>query len=50
VLDWFEKFDFSTTNFPVEKGINIADRFLDETINFFDQRVANEGFLFYFTN
>jgi AAA15 family ATPase/GTPase len=52
ILDWFDSFEIPTNTFPGEKAFNIKDKYLAETTKFFDQRLANEGFLlllFYFT-
>jgi predicted ATPase len=52
LIDWFDDFEIPTDLAFTEKRIQIKDRFLDEGLKFFDQRSANEGFLFllfYFT-
>jgi len=46
MIDWFEDFDINEELLSSERRIQLKDRFLDETINFFDQKSANEGFLF----
>ncbi|MBK9263852.1 MAG: AAA family ATPase [Polyangiaceae bacterium] len=51
LIDWFERFDVPTDLAPFERSIAIVDRHLTEGSRF-DQRSANEGFLFllfYFT-
>jgi len=51
LIDWFQGFDIPKDLFFTEKRLNIKDRFL-ENLSYFDQRSANEGFLyllFYFT-
>jgi predicted ATPase len=51
LLDWFDNFEIPQ-GLSVERSIQIKDRYLDDAIPFFDQRSANEGFLFllfYFT-
>jgi len=52
LLDWFEDFEIPDGAFDSERNIKLKDRYLDEDIPWFDQRSANEGFLFllfYFT-
>lgn len=52
LLGWFEDFEIPENLFSTERRINIKDRYLNETLRSFDQRSANEGFLyllFYFT-
>lgn len=52
LIDWFDDFDIPQDLFFGEKRINIRDRFLPNDLAYFDQRSANEGFLyllFYFT-
>jgi predicted ATPase len=51
VIDWFERFEIPPGLSPGERVIRIRDRYLTEGA-LFDQRSANEGFLFllfYFT-
>lgn len=51
LIDWFERFDIPTHLSPGERTLLIRDRYLQEGA-LFDQRSANEGFLFllfYFT-
>ena len=51
LIDWFQGFEVPKDLFFTEKRINIKDRFLAH-LDYFDQRSANEGFLyllFYFT-
>src|SRR5206468_4326405 len=45
LIDWFESFDIPKDLSPGERSIRIRDRFLPENA-WFDQRSANEGFLF----
>ena len=45
LIDWFESFDIPNDLSPGERSIRIRDRYLPENI-LFDQRSANEGFLF----
>ncbi len=52
LFDWFEDFDMPQNLAPYEKRIRIKDQYLDDDFAYFDQRSANEGFLFllfYFT-
>nr|MBP6664786.1 AAA family ATPase [Chitinophagales bacterium] len=52
LIDWFDDFEIPQDLFFGEKRINIRDRFLPNDLAYFDQRSANEGFLyllFYFT-
>lgn len=51
LLDWFEGFELPKDLAPGERTLRIRDRYLTEQV-VFDQRSANEGFLFllfYFT-
>ena len=51
LIDWFERFDVPADLAPFERSIAIVDRYLTNGSRF-DQRSANEGFLFllfYFT-
>jgi len=45
LIDWFERLDFPADLAPGERSIRIRDRYLVEGA-LFDQRSANEGFLF----
>jgi energy-coupling factor transporter ATP-binding protein EcfA2 len=45
LIEWFESFDIPEDLGPGERSIRIRDRYLPEGI-LFDQRSANEGFLF----
>jgi predicted ATPase len=45
LIDWYETFDIPKNLSPGERSIGIRDRFLPEG-ELFDQRSANEGFLF----
>jgi AAA15 family ATPase/GTPase len=52
LLDWFEGFEIPNDLMFTEQRIKIKDQFLLESIQYFDQRSTNEGFLyllFYFT-
>jgi len=52
LLDWFDDFEVVSNSPLGQRSINIKDKFLDETLSYFTQKSANEGFLFllfYFT-
>lgn len=52
LINWFDDLDIPKDLVFNEMRLNIKDRFIKETIEHFDQRSANEGFLyllFYFT-
>lgn len=52
LINWFDGMDIPSDLSFTEMRLNIKDRFLKENIEYFDQRSANEGFLyllFYFT-
>lgn len=52
LINWFEGMEIPNDLVFNEMRLNIKDRFIKETIEYFDQRSANEGFLyllFYFT-
>lgn len=52
IIDWFEDLQVPADLMFTERRMNIKDRFLHPDLQFFDQRSANEGFLyllFYFT-
>jgi predicted ATPase len=52
ILDWFEGFEIPNDLVFTERRIQIKDTFLNHRLDTFDQRSANEGFLyllFYFT-
>ncbi|MEO0041214.1 MAG: hypothetical protein RL329_662 [Bacteroidota bacterium] len=52
LLDWFDGFDMPQDLVFTEKRIQIKDSYLQRDLKYFDQRSANEGFLyllFYFT-
>lgn len=46
LLDWFDDFDIPKGLMSSEYKIAIKDRYLAADLNYFDQRSANEGFLF----
>lgn len=52
VIDWFEDLDMQDSGLSHDSTLKLKDRYLDENLEFFDQRSANEAFLyllFYFT-
>ncbi len=46
LLDWFSDFEIPQNLFGGERRITLTDRYVAETLTYFDQRSANEGFLF----
>lgn len=46
LIDWFGDFEIPNDLMFTEKRIQIRDRYLDEGIQYIDQRSSNEGFLF----
>jgi predicted ATPase len=46
LIDWFDDFDIPDNLYPGERTLKIKDRYLDPDLEYFDQRSANEGFLF----
>lgn len=52
LIDWFKDFEIPHTSSDFEYNLQIADRYLDPDLAYFDQKSSNEGFLFllfYFT-
>ena len=52
ILDWFGDMEIPAGQLSMEFNLKLKDSYLAETINIFDQRSTNEGFLyllFYFT-
>jgi AAA15 family ATPase/GTPase len=52
VIDWFEDLDMPESGLSQDSTLILKDRYVDESLEFFDQRSANEAFLyllFYFT-
>lgn len=52
VIDWFEDLDLPESGISQDSTLKLKDRYVDEQLDFFDQRSANEAFLyllFYFT-
>jgi AAA15 family ATPase/GTPase len=46
LIDWFEDFDIPENLYPGERTLKLKDRYLDPDLEYFDQKSANEGFLF----
>lgn len=46
LLDWYESFDLPDNLMKNDFTLSIKDRYLHPSLQFFDQRSANEGFLF----
>lgn len=52
VIDWFEDMEMPEQGLAQDSTLILKDRYVDETLAYFDQRSANEAFLyllFYFT-
>lgn len=52
ILDWFDDLKIPSESLTGDSSIMLYDQYIDETLNYFDQRSANEAFLyllFYFT-
>lgn len=52
IIDWFDDLDFPQDSISQDYSIRLYDRYLDSPLDYFDQRSANEAFLyllFYFT-
>jgi len=45
-LGWFKGFDLADESSEISGRLSITDRFISKQIKYFDQRSANEGFLF----
>lgn len=46
LLDWFDGFNIPDNLLTNEYRLTIGDRYLKDSLHFFDQRSTNEGFLF----
>lgn len=46
LVDWFDDFEIPQGGLPGERRLRIRDQYLAEGLTFFEQRAANEGFLF----
>lgn len=52
ILDWFDDLKIPSDSLSGDNSIMLYDQYIDEALNYFDQRSANEAFLyllFYFT-
>ena len=52
VIDWFEDMEMPEMGLAQDSTLILKDRYVDESLSYFDQRSANEAFLyllFYFT-
>lgn len=46
LLDWYDNFNISDDLLLKESKLHIRDRYFNQSIDYFDQRSANEGFLY----
>jgi len=46
LLDWYEDFDLPESLMKNEFSLKIKDKYLNDNLQYFDQRSTNEGFLF----
>lgn len=46
VLDWFEDYEIPIESLSNEYSLRVKDKYIDKTLDLFDQRSTNEGFLF----
>jgi predicted ATPase len=46
LLDWYDDLKIPENSFPNDSTVLIRDRYLSETLQYFDQRSTNEGFLY----
>lgn len=46
LLDWFDDFKMPEDLLSNEYRLNVADKYLKDTLHYFDQRSTNEGFLY----
>ena len=46
LLDWYDGFDLPDNLISNEYALKIKDKYLNENLQYFDQRSTNEGFLF----
>ena len=52
ILDWYDDMEVPQNQMSQDFSIKIKDRYIDDSLNYFDQRSTNEGFLnllFYLT-
>lgn len=46
VLDWFDNLEIPKDQLSNEFSLQIKDKYINDTLHFFDQRSTNEGFLY----
>lgn len=46
VLDWFDDLEIPKDQLSNEFSLHIKDKYINDTLHFFDQRSTNEGFLY----
>jgi AAA15 family ATPase/GTPase len=46
LIDWFDDLEIPGNLYPGERTLKLKDRYLDPDLEYFDQKSANEGFLF----
>ena len=46
VIDWFEDLDMPESGLTQDSTLKLKDRYVDESLEYFDQRSANEAFLY----
>ena len=46
VIDWFEDLDMPESGLSQDSTLKLKDRYVDESLEFFDQRSVNEAFLY----
>jgi predicted ATPase len=46
LLDWYDDLKIPESSFSNDSTVMLRDRYLNETLQYFDQRSANEGFLY----
>lgn len=46
ILDWFDDLEIPNDQLSNEFSLKIKDRYVEDTIRYFDQRSTNEGFLY----
>lgn len=46
VIDWFDDLELPESRLPGERTLRIRDQFIADGLQYFEQRSANEGFLF----
>lgn len=46
ILDWFDDLEIPKNQLSNEFSLQVKDKYINETLHFFDQRSTNEGFLY----